>query len=63
MNVSCMVATTSFSVNHCEKKLRGVLINCLESKIVGMPVLDCNRVDRGPELVGSQKPNNRSHIT
>ena len=51
-----------FGRDNYEKKLRGVRINRLESKIVGIPVLDCNRVDRGSELVGSQQPNNRSHI-
>jgi len=52
-----------FGRDNNEKKLRRVSIDCLESKIVGTPALDCDGVDRGSELVGSQKPNNRSHIT
>ena len=45
-----------------DKKLGRIGVNCSEGKFVGMPVLDRNRLDRSPELVGRQKRNDGPEI-
>ena len=39
-----------------DKELGRIGVNGLEGKVVGIPVRDRTRLDRGPELVGRQKP-------